>query len=179
MDRRDGCQDTDVGRGDGAQILYVPCVGGSHLENENLCTRVGGQDGEGKADLVVQVPCRRRDTPPGMPENGREGVLGRRLAHSARNPDNGGRRRVLAQKRPACEPLQRLQGVVHDEGRHVEPAGRHRRHRAAQVRLGGEVRAVGPAAQGEEQVPFAHLAGIGLRPHRRGRLRVWSGAPRP
>jgi hypothetical protein len=59
MDRRDGCQDTDVGRGDGAQILYIPCVGGSHLEDEDLCARVGGQDGEGKADLVVQVSRRR------------------------------------------------------------------------------------------------------------------------
>ena len=99
-----------------------------------------------------------------MPENGREGVLGRCLAHSARDADNGRRRRVLAKKRPTREFLQCLQRVVHDEGRHFEPAGCHRRHRAAQVRLGGEVRAISPTAQGEEQVPFAHLAGIGLGP---------------
>ena len=118
----------------------------------------------GRPISLFKFPAVAETRLPGMPENGREGVLGRRLAHGARNPDDGRRRRVLAQKRPTCEPLQRLQGVVHDEGRHVEPAGRHRSHRAAQVRLGGEVRAVGPAAQGEEQVPFAHLAGIGRGP---------------
>ena len=164
MDRGDGRQNTDLGRCDGAQVLYVPGVGGAHLEDEDLCARVGGQDGKGKADLVVQVSCRRRDTFPGVPENGREGVLGRRLAYGARDADNGGRRRVLAQKRPARQALQRLQGVVHDEGRYVEPSGCHRRHSAAQVRLGGEVRAVCPAAQGEEQIPFAYFTGIGLGP---------------
>jgi hypothetical protein len=99
-----------------------------------------------------------------VPENGRECVLGRRLAHGASDAHNGRRRSVLAKERPTGESLQRFQRVVHYECRHVEPAGGHRRHRAAQVRLGGEVRTIGPAAQGEEQVPFAHLPGIGLRP---------------
>src|ERR671913_370113 len=83
--------------GDGAQVLYVPGVGGAHLQDEYLRARVGGQDGKRKADLVVQVSCRRGDTLPGVPENRREGVLGRRLAHRSRDADDGGRRRILAQ----------------------------------------------------------------------------------
>src|SRR5687768_7922658 len=100
MDRRDGGQNTNLGLGDGAQILYVSSVGGSHLEDEDLCARGGGQDGKGDADLVVQVSCRRGDTLPGVSENGSEGVLSRCLAHSACNADNGRRRRVWAEERP-------------------------------------------------------------------------------
>src|SRR3712207_8437013 len=67
-------QDTDIGRGDGAQILYIPCVGGSHLEDEDLCARGGGQDGEGKdrkstrlnsshANISYAVFCLKKNQP--------------------------------------------------------------------------------------------------------------------
>ena len=62
------------------------------------------------------------------------------------------------------EAMQRLQRVFDDEGGHLEPAGGHRCYRAAQVRLGGEVGAVGPSPQREEQISFAHHPGVGRSP---------------
>ena len=119
MHGRDGGQDPDLGGGYAAQVLDVPGVGGAHLEDEDLGAGVGGEDGEGEPDLVVQVSGGGRDALSRVPEDGREGVLGRGLSDRTGDADDGGRSGVRANERPPRELLQRLYGVVHDEGRHV------------------------------------------------------------
>jgi hypothetical protein len=136
-------------------------VGRPHLENEDLGARLGCQNREWKPDLVVEVPGGRRHLLSGVPEHGRQGILGRGLAHAAGDADD--QRSIYPQERPPGQPLHRFQGIFHDEGRDLEGATGYGRHRAPQVRLGREVGPIRPAAQGEEEVPLAHDPGVRRR----------------
>ena len=67
VDGGDRGQDADFRRGYAAQVLYVPCVGRSHLEDEDFGARLGRKHREGESYLVVEVSDGRRDLRPGVP----------------------------------------------------------------------------------------------------------------
>jgi hypothetical protein len=137
-------------------MLDIPGVGGPHLEDQDLGALVGREHREGKTDLVVEVPGGRRDPLASVPEHGGQGVLGRGLAYRPRDTDDQRSEVIVPHQRPSGEALHRFQRVSHDEGRHLEGTGCHRRDGATQVSLGRELGTVRSPAQGEEEVAFAH-----------------------
>ncbi|GBD14292.1 hypothetical protein HRbin25_00164 [bacterium HR25] len=152
---RYGGDDPYPGRGDAAQEGDVPPRRHPHLQDGRLVPRLQAGQGEGEADLRVQVPGALQDAVAGG-EDGRYQLLAGGLAHAARDPYHL-QAGVVGQTSRA-QPLQRLQRIAYLKGDDVAVRlghwpGDHQAAGAAGHRLGQELVAVVPLArQGEEEL---------------------------
>ncbi len=148
----------DLGAGDTGQIGNLPRMVGTHLQDQKiLFSRL--QQGQGQADVVVQV-APRRPHPARLAENGGDHLLGRGLAVAAGQGDDaagealamGGGQLAEGQAGILDLPLWQIdgQGSLDHEGRGALVTG-----------AGGEVMAiVALARQGHEEAAAQVLAAV-------------------
>ena len=163
-----------VRQGDARELADLPVTAHRHLHDDDLGALVHLQEGEGNADLVVEIGPRGHGARQRLKQRG-QNVLGRGLAGAAGDGDD------LHAGAPADvrgESLQRREPVVDDDPRGAGgQAGRglgadHDRGRSGRQglrRVGVAVELV--AAQADEELAAGQAARIGAHRGRR-RLRV-------
>lgn len=105
-----------VGLHDAAEILDLPEVIHAHLDHADLVVAVEPQKGEGQPNLIIEISLRLEDLEP-LPQYRGHHILGRGLAHAARNGHKGDAELLLVM--PGQIP-QRLLGTAHFD---IELAG--------------------------------------------------------
>ncbi len=153
----DARHDADVRKADLGQARHVADAAGAHLQDHPLDIVRCIQEGERESQLVVERPLARRH-PEGRGEALPQQVLGRRLAHRARDADH-----------TAIHVLAREQTQLHECDGRVSHDDRGR----ADGLPGGEVgRGSSFEGDGDELVPVALGNDRNIEPARRRRAGV-------
>ena len=164
VDRLDRRDDADPRPGDPGELGDLAADVHPHLEDDGLVLRAETEQGEWQPDLVVLVAlvAKRPET---APEDGRDGLLGRRLGDAPRDPDHD---RLEPAPPAGRDGAERRQRIDDPDDRHVTECcrvGRRSRDdegsRSPADRVGQVGVTVGPfTGKRHEELPGCHEPGV-------------------